>query len=160
MNAPIVVQVLRFGFLALLWIFVFATLRVIRSDLFGAGQPRVAVPGVAARPAPPRPKPKPKRRGKAATQLVVTDGGLAGTRITLGEKPIMIGRANDSTLVLTDDYASTRHARLTSRDGDWFVEDLGSTNGTYLDREKVGGPTLVPPGMPIRIGKTVIELRS
>jgi FHA domain len=157
MNAPIVVQVLRFGFLALLWIFVFATLRVIRADLFGAGPSRVAMPGVA-RPAQPRPKPK--RKGKAASPLVVPDGGLAGTRITLGEQPIMIGRANDSTLVLTDDYASTRHARLVSRDGDWYVEDLGSTNGTYLDRTKVTGPTHVPPGVPIRIGKTVLELRS
>ena len=159
MNAPIVVQVLRFGFLALLWIFIFATLRVIRSDLFGAAQPRVAVPAVTARPAPPKPKPA-KRKGKTATQLVVTEGSLAGTRITLGEQSIMIGRANDSTLVLTDDYASTRHARLVSRDGDWYVEDLGSTNGTYLDRNRVTGPTLVPPGTPIRIGKTVIELRS
>jgi pSer/pThr/pTyr-binding forkhead associated (FHA) protein len=155
MNAPIVVQVLRFGFLALLWIFIFATLRVIRADLAGAGQPRVAVP---TRPAVQRPKPK--RRGKAPTQLLVTEGGLAGTRITLGEQPIMIGRANDSTLVLTDDYASTRHARLVMRDGDWYVEDLGSTNGTYLDRTKVTGPTPIPPGVPIRIGKTVLELRS
>jgi hypothetical protein len=159
MNAPIVVQLLRFGFLALLWIFIFATLRVIRSDLFGASQRRVGVPGAPARP--PAPRPKPKRKGKkAATQLVVTEGGLAGTRITLGEQPIMIGRANDSTLVLTDDYASSRHARLTSRDGDWYVEDLGSTNGTYLDPTKVAAPTLVPAGVPIRIGKTVLELRS
>ena len=105
-------------------------------------------------------RPKPKRRGKAPTQLLVTEGGLAGTRITLGEQPIMIGRANDSTLVLTDDYASTRHARLVMRDGDWYVEDLGSTNGTYLDRTKVTGPTPIPPGVPIRIGKTVLELRS
>jgi hypothetical protein len=155
MNAPIVVQVLRFGFLALLWIFIFATLRVVRADLSGAGQPRAAVP---TRPAVQRPRQK--RRGKAPTQLLVTDGGLAGTRITLGEQPIMIGRANDSTLVLTDDYASTRHARLVIRDGDWYVEDLGSTNGTYLDRTKVTGPTLIPPGVPIRIGKTVLELRS
>ena len=157
MNAPIVVQVLRFGFLALLWIFIFATLRVVRADLAGAGQPRpAAVP--TSRPAGTRPKPK--RRGKALTHLLVTEGGLAGTRITLGEQPIMIGRANDSTLVLTDDYASTRHARLVNRDGDWYVEDLGSTNGTYLDRTKVTGPTLIPPGVPIRIGKTVLELRS
>ena len=155
MNTPIVVQVLRFGFLALLWIFIFATLRVVRADLFGAGQSRVATP---IRPSTPRPKPK--RKGKAPTLLVVTEGGLAGTRITLGEQPIMIGRANDSTLVLTDDYASTRHARLISREGDWYVEDLGSTNGTYLDRSKVSGPTLVAPGVPIRIGKTVLELRS
>jgi hypothetical protein len=156
MNAPIVVQVLRFGFLALLWIFIFATLRVVRADLAGAGQPRAAVP--TTRPAAQRPKAK--RRGKALTHLLVTDGGLAGTRIALAEQPIMIGRANDSTLVLTDDYASTRHARLVSRDGDWYVEDLGSTNGTYLDRTKVTGPTLIPPGVPIRIGKTVLELRS
>lgn len=99
-------------------------------------------------------------KGKALTHLLVTEGGLAGTRITLAEQPIMIGRANDSTLVLTDDYASTRHARLVSRDGDWYVEDLGSTNGTYLDRTKVTAPTLIPPGVPIRIGKTVLELRS
>jgi len=159
MNAPIVVQVLRFGFLALLWIFIFATLRVVRADLAGAGQSRAAGrPAPTSRPAAQRPKPK--RRGKALTHLLVTDGGLAGTRITLGEQPIMIGRANDSTLVLTDDYASTRHARLVSRDGDWYVEDLGSTNGTYLDRTKVTGPTLIPAGVPIRIGKTVLELRS
>jgi hypothetical protein len=157
MNAPIVVQLLRFGFLALLWLFVFATLRVIRTDLFGANQARVGMPAVTR---PPAPRPKPKRRGKAASQLVVTEGGLTGTRITLGEQPIMIGRANDSTLVLTDDYASSRHARLTSREGEWYVEDLGSTNGTYLDRTKVAAPTLVPEGVPIRIGKTVLELRS
>ena len=160
MNAPIVVQLLRFGFLALLWIFIFATLRVIRSDLFGANRARVGVGVPGAAPRPPAPRPKPKRKGKAATQLVVTEGGLAGTRITLAEQPIMIGRANDSTLVLTDDYASSRHARLTSRDGDWYVEDMGSTNGTYLDRTKVAQPTLVPAGVPIRIGKTVLELRS
>jgi FHA domain len=157
MNAPIVVQILRFGFLALLWIFIFATLRVVRADLAGAGAARSTMP---TRPAA-SPRPRPKRRGKALTHLLVTEGGLAGTRITLSEQqPIMIGRANDSTLVLTDDYASTRHARLVSRDGDWYVEDLGSTNGTYLDRTKVSAPTLIPPGVPIRIGKTVLELRS
>jgi hypothetical protein len=158
MTAPIVVQALRAGFLILLWLFVFAALRVVRSDLFGAGQPRVAAVPPRSRPA--RPPQRPKRRGRTPRVLVVTSGSLAGTRISLGEQPVMIGRANDSTLVLTDDYASTRHARLTQRDGEWFVEDLGSTNGTYLDRSKVTGPTPVPPGVPIRIGKTVLELRS
>jgi pSer/pThr/pTyr-binding forkhead associated (FHA) protein len=156
-NAPIVVQILRFGFLALLWIFIFATLRVVRADLAGAGAARSTLP--TTRPAASS-RPRSKRRGKALNQLVVTEGGLAGTRIALGDQPIMIGRANDSTLVLTDDYASTRHARLVSRDGDWYVEDLGSTNGTYLDRTKVTSPSLIPPGVPIRIGKTVLELRS
>ena len=77
----------------------------------------------------------------------------------LGDQPVTIGRADDSTLVLTDDYASARHARLVPQDGQWVVEDLGSTNGTYLDRDKVTRPTIVPPGAVIRIGKTVIELR-
>jgi pSer/pThr/pTyr-binding forkhead associated (FHA) protein len=92
--------------------------------------------------------------------LIVTHGALTGTRVSLEGRPILIGRADDSTLVLDDDYASTRHARLSFSGGDWFVEDLGSTNGTYLDRAKVTGPTRVPLGVPIRIGKTVIELRS
>ena len=89
----------------------------------------------------------PKGKG-IPRKLVVTAGGLAGTRIGLGDQPITIGRADDSTLVLTDDYASTRHARLMPQDGQWFVEDLGSTNGTYLDRDKVTGPTPVPLGVP------------
>ena len=90
---------------------------------------------------------------------MVTEGALAGTRLTLGEAQITIGRAEDSTLVITDDYASARHARLVPRGGQWFVEDLGSTNGTYLDRAKVTAPTPVPLGVPIRIGRTSIELR-
>ena len=90
---------------------------------------------------------------------MVTAGALAGTRITLGEAIIPIGRAEDSTLVITDDYASARHARLVPRAGQWFVEDLGSTNGTYRDRAKVTGPTPVPLGAPIRIGRTSLELR-
>ncbi|HEY9389262.1 MAG TPA: FHA domain-containing protein [Mycobacteriales bacterium] len=160
MTAPLVVQVLRVGFLVLLWLFVFAVLRVVRSDLFGSGQPRVAgVPPRTGRPQPVRAT-RPRRRGRIPRVLVVTSGSLAGTRISLGEQPVMIGRANDSTLVLTDDYASSHHARLTQREGNWYVEDLGSTNGTYLDRDKVTGPTPIPPGTPIRIGKTVIELQS
>ena len=90
---------------------------------------------------------------------MVTAGGLTGTTINLGDETITIGRADDSTLVLTDDYASARHARLVPQDGQWLIEDLGSTNGTYLDRAKVTGPTIVPPGVAIRIGKTAIELR-
>jgi hypothetical protein len=143
----------------LLWVFVFAVVGVIRRDLFGTRQSRlVAAPrGVnltaSARPAK-------VKRGKSARTMVVTEGALAGTRITLGDAPITIGRADDSTLVLNDDYASTRHARLVPRTGQWLVEDLGSTNGTYLDRAKVTGPTPVPLGVPIRIGRTVLELRS
>lgn len=156
-----VLTVARFGFLALLWIFVFTVVGVIRRDLFAGGKPSrlVAAPrGVGAATGAGRPAAKVKR-GKAAHQLVVTAGQLAGTRITLGEAPITIGRAEDSTLVITDDYASARHARLVPRAGQWFIEDMGSTNGTYLDRAKVSGPTPVPLGVPIRIGRTSLELR-
>ncbi len=159
MNAPIVIQAMRFGFLVLLWLFVFAALRVVRSDVFGHNRPRAA-PSTARAPKSTTQKAKPKKHGRAARQLLVTAGSLSGTKIRLDDQPVTIGRATDSTLVLTDDYTSSRHARLTARDNDWYVEDLGSTNGTYLDRTKVAGPTLVRPGVPIRIGKTVLELRS
>jgi hypothetical protein len=158
--APFVITVARFAFIVLLWIFVFTVVGVIRRDLFsGARSNRlVAAPrGIGAVTAGG--KPAKVKRGRAAHQLVVTAGQLAGTRITLGEGQITIGRAEDSTLVITDDYASARHARLMPRAGQWFVEDLGSTNGTYLDRAKVTGPTPVPLGVPIRIGRTSLELR-
>ena len=148
----LILQLTRAGFLALLWLFVLAALRVVRSDLYAAS-------GLAALPAGRR-APGRAGRGRTARQLVVTSGALAGTRVTLDSRPIMLGRADDSTLVLDDDYASTRHAKLSLQGDDWYVEDLGSTNGTYLDRAKVSGPTRVPLGVPIRIGKTVIELRS
>jgi pSer/pThr/pTyr-binding forkhead associated (FHA) protein len=92
--------------------------------------------------------------------LVVTQGALSGTTVRLAESPVTLGRAQDSTIVLGDDYVSSRHARLYPSDGQWLVEDMGSTNGTYLDRQKVGGPTPVKIGVPIRIGKTVVELRK
>jgi pSer/pThr/pTyr-binding forkhead associated (FHA) protein len=157
---------IRLAFLAVLWLFVIAAVGVVRTDLFGNAvvsrkarkqrQPR------ARPPAPPQPQ-RPARGGRstrsAPQQLLVTAGALAGTSLGLADQQITIGRANDATLVLNDDYASTRHARLFPQDGQWIVEDLGSTNGTYLDRQKVTQPTPVPVGVPIRIGKTVLELR-
>src|SRR5687768_6750476 len=109
-------QLTRAGFLALLWLFVLAALRVVRSDLYAVSGLRVPLPGSGRSGG--------KSRGKTARQLVVTHGALAGTRITLDGRPILIGRADDSTLVLDDDYASTRHARISLRGSDWYVEDL------------------------------------
>ncbi len=153
MTAEIVLQIFRFGFLLLLWLFIFAAFRVVRADLFGGRTGRVAA-------VPPRAAAPGRRKQKGPKTLVVTAGPLAGTRITLGDQPILIGRADDSTLVLTDDFASSRHARLTNRGGQWYVEDLGSTNGTFLDQQRVQGPLLVANGQPIRIGQTALELRS
>lgn len=153
MTAEIVLQAFRFGFLLLLWLFIFAAFRVVRADLLGGRTGRVSS-------VPPRAQAGKKKGRGGPKNLFVTAGPLSGTKITLGEQAILIGRADDSTLVLTDDFASSRHARLTNRGGAWYVEDLGSTNGTYLDQQRVQGPLLVAPGQPIRIGQTVLELRS
>lgn len=148
----LVLQLTRLGFLLLLWLFVYAVIRTVRADIVTASGSRMP------RFRGEKSRAKPSARG-SARYLVVTAGALANTRISLGEQPVLIGRADDSTLVLTDDYASERHARLARRGDDWYVEDLGSTNGTYLDRSKVTTAVKVPLSTPIRIGKTVIELR-
>jgi len=161
LTSPLAIQLMRFAFLALLWLFLYGMVRVIRAELRTAGAPRVQVPA--------KPKARPKRGRAAAaegrsgrgalSQLIVTEGSLAGTRVALTGKPILIGRANDSTLVLTDDYASTRHARISENNGVWYLEDLGSTNGTYVGQSKVSEPTPLEAGAMIRIGRTAMELR-
>jgi pSer/pThr/pTyr-binding forkhead associated (FHA) protein len=152
--------IIRVAFLAVLWLFVIAAIGVVRTDLLGG--PAASRRGKARQPQPPRQaRPaKPARAGRGSPRiLVVTAGALKGTTLDLVQQQITLGRANDATLVLNDDYASSRHARIFPQDGQWIVEDLGSTNGTYLDRQKVTRPMPVPAGVPIRIGKTVLELR-
>ncbi len=169
--SELTLTVMRLGFLAVLWLFVIVAVQVIRSDLFGTrvtqrgSRRESARPQQAARQASP-----PQQRGQqsggrqrrnAPSKLVVTEGTLSGTTVALQAQTITLGRAHDSTIVLDDDYASSRHARIyPDRDGQWIVEDLGSTNGTYLDRTRLTTPTPIPLGAPIRIGKTVIELRK
>ena len=159
MNA-LTLTLIRLAFLAVLWLFVIAAVGVVRTDMFGqalSGRQQRRQQKAQQAQRPPRPAPA---AGRGAPQrLLVTGGSLAGTSIGLADQQITIGRANDATLVLSDDYASSRHARLFPQNGQWIVEDLGSTNGTYLDRQKVTQPTPVPSGVPIRIGKTVLELR-
>ena len=153
--------IIRVAFLAVLWLFVIAAIGVVRTDLLGGpstsarrGKMRQAQAPRQGRPA------KPPRAGRGTPRtLLVTAGALKGTSLDLAQQQITLGRANDATLVLNDDYASSRHARIFPQDGQWIVEDLGSTNGTYLDRQKVTRPMPVPMGVPIRIGKTVLELR-
>jgi hypothetical protein len=147
---------IRLAFLAILWLFVIAAVGVVRTDMFGMAGVGRKVRNRQRQPKPARPARS--SRGEAH-RLLVTAGALAGTSLGLTDQQITVGRANDATLVLNDDYASSRHARLFPQDGQWIVEDLGSTNGTYLDRQKVTQPTPVPVGVPIRIGKTVLELR-
>ncbi|MFE3069061.1 FHA domain-containing protein [Streptomyces sp. NPDC059247] len=173
--SELTLTVMRLGFLAVLWLFVIVAVQVIRSDLFGTRVTQRGSRRQEARPqqqqarqtaAPPQQRGQQstgggrQRRG-APTKLVVSEGTLTGTTVALQGQTITLGRAHDSTIVLDDDYASSRHARIyPDRDGQWIVEDLGSTNGTYLDRSRLTTATPIPLGAPIRIGKTVIELRK
>ncbi len=165
--SELTLTVMRLGFLAVLWLFVIVAVQVIRSDLFGTRVTQRTARRGDTQQRPPQqrqqqaPQAQPRQRRGAPTKLVISEGSLTGTTVALQGQTITLGRAHDSTIVLDDDYASSRHARIyPDRDGQWIVEDLGSTNGTYLDRTRLTAPTPVPLGAPIRIGKTVIELRK
>ncbi|RFA23461.1 FHA domain-containing protein FhaB/FipA [Subtercola boreus] len=212
--------VLRFGFLALLWVFVFVIVYAMRSDLFGqrvrkmrdpsgtaaagaagsssappaaavgAAAPAQAAPAVqgvvvgAAASAtrlpepshPPTPAPQskvpvftplegssagvhPRATTSNAHKLVITSGTKSGTEIELGVEPLTIGRSTDSSVVIRDDYTSTHHARLLNWNNEWVIQDLDSTNGTYLDGKRITQPAPVPLNTPVRIGSTSFELR-
>ena len=150
---------IRFAYLAILWIFVLSAISVIRTDMFGARMPT----GGAAPPRPERrqkaPKAPAKRRG-SPTHVAVVEGANAGDRADLAHAPILIGRGPDAAIRLDDDYVSTRHARIASADDQWFVEDLGSTNGTYVGSARITQPTTLSLGTQVRIGKTILELRK
>jgi pSer/pThr/pTyr-binding forkhead associated (FHA) protein len=162
--SELVVTLVRLGFLVLLWLLVLSAIGVLRRDISGTrvlargsltgARGRKADDG-GSRPAPGRGR---GRQGQPS-RLVVTGGPLTGTTLRLGESSILLGRSPSSTLVLDDDYSSTRHARIFPGDDGWYVEDLGSTNGTWLGQSPVHGATSVPVGTPIRVGQTVLELR-
>ena len=187
--------VLRFGFLLLLWLFVFGIVYALRSDLFGQRvrklQPDASQ--AATQPAPPlspspaaflatptsgataptmQPPPasslptgantatgKPKATVLSAGRLAITSGPKQGTELALGREPLTIGRSSESGLVIRDDYTSTHHARLLLWNDEWMIQDLDSTNGTFLDGKRVTVPTQVPLNTPIKIGTTTFELR-
>ncbi|MBB4935559.1 pSer/pThr/pTyr-binding forkhead associated (FHA) protein [Lipingzhangella halophila] len=153
---------IKIVFLSVLWLFVIMAVGVIRTDLLGPPtkknkRAKRSEPRGSSAPAAPR---APRGRRNEPRSLVVTKGPLAGTSLNLTSQPIVIGRAKDSTLVINDDYASGRHARIFSDQGKWIVEDLGSTNGTYLGQQRLTSPQTITVGQPVRIGKTVLELRK
>ena len=124
---------------------------------------RLGSPGRSAEPAPasPAPAPAPSRKSrKAPRKVAVVEGEqLRGKSFDL-DSELTIGRTDRCRIVLDDPYVSSVHARIYSEGDTCLVEDLGSTNGTYLDRQKVTAPTPVPVGVPIRVGKTTLELRK
>ncbi|TNM69022.1 FHA domain-containing protein [Streptomyces sp. NP160] len=178
--SQLTVTVLQLGLLVVLWLFVLGVVAVLRRDLYGVRAPREAAPAPAAAapapsapapapaPVPPAaPRPAPAPAAPRARLLVVVEGPRSGTRLELDGAPVVLGRADDCTLVLGDDYASGHHARLTpssSAPGGWVLEDLGSTNGTSLGAGPAAAPVRgavpVGAGSVVRIGRTTLELRA
>ncbi|WP_028658483.1 FHA domain-containing protein FhaB/FipA [Nocardioides insulae] len=148
----------RIGFLAILWIFVLSAISVVRTDMFGARLPAAERAGKSGKKAK-QPKAAKPRKG-APTQVMVVEGANTGERADLAQAPIIIGRGTDAAIRLDDDYVSTRHARIAASGEDWFVEDLGSTNGTYVGTVRITQPTTITTGVQVRIGKTILELRK
>jgi pSer/pThr/pTyr-binding forkhead associated (FHA) protein len=152
--SPFVLSVLKYALLVLLYFFVFRALRSVTTDVSGrrrgaTSQARSPVAGPA----------KATRGGKAPTQVVVHDAARDKARTVRLGSPTEIGRGNGCAIRLEDTYVSQMHARLADRDGAWYVEDLGSTNGTYLNDRRVQAPVEVHAGDVVRVGKTVLELR-
>jgi len=145
----------RIGFLVLLWVLVLIVVLLLRRNLNApASGTRAVTPVIASQAKPQRPQ------RKAGRTLVVVEGPLKGTTIPLGTAPVTIGRAPTSTVVIDDDYASANHARIVLGDGEWLVEDLGSTNGTFVGDKRVTTPVSLGVGVPLRVGQTVLQLRS
>ena len=169
MLSELTLTVMRLGLLVLMWFFVFAVVGVLRGDLYGTRVKRrsASTGKAAARGVPPaphgaaRPEKKKGNRGrKGPTRLTVTAGPLSGTTLPLRPAGTLIGRSPECALVLDDDYASGRHARIfQDDDGTWKVEDLRSTNGTYLGATRLTEPREVAVGSVLRIGQTVVELQ-
>ncbi len=153
---PIFLLAVKVAFLIVLYLFVARAVRAVVLDVFGPRTPRRRPAKGAARTAPPRQPPsRPSRR--MPKELVVTDA--SGTRTIPLKDSITMGRAATCDLALADTYVSNVHARIFMKDGAWWLEDLGSTNGTYVNRAKVAVPTPVGPGDQIRLGKATLELR-
>jgi len=171
----------RTGFLVVMWIFVFTIISVIRADLFGqrvvskvaeANAPRV-VSAPIARVAPTIggsasqtatgavPQTTQVLEDKTEpTHLVVTEGPRAGFSLKLAGTEVLIGRAKNSDLVVDDEFASTQHAKLIKLEDEWLLQDLNSTNGTFINGTKLGTAEILRVNTPVKIGKTVFELRA
>jgi pSer/pThr/pTyr-binding forkhead associated (FHA) protein len=154
--SPFVLSVLKYSLLVLLYFFVFRAVRSVAVEIAGRRRERGTTQMRSPSTAPPA---KPSKGGKAPTQVVVheADGGKARTVRLKGS--VEIGRRDGCAVRLSDTYVSQVHARLYGENGAWYVEDLGSTNGTFLNDARVSSPVEVHAGDVVKVGKTVLELR-
>ena len=151
--SPFILSVLKYALLALLYFFVFRAIRSVVGEVAGR-RPR---PRSEPRPAPAA---RASSRGKRPPSSVVVHGpdGAKPSTVRLAD-PTDVGRSSSCAITVDDTYVSQRHARFFARDGGWYVEDMGSTNGTYLNDQRVTQPAEVHAGDVVRLGKTVLELR-
>ncbi|MBC7632946.1 FHA domain-containing protein [Aeromicrobium sp.] len=156
--SELTLTLIKLGFLAVLWLFVLSAVSVIRSDIFGTKAP--AAPRQVKQSKQKAPSKSRRAPRGVATKLQVVSGPNAGQSVPLGDKPILLGRGTDAAIRLDDDYVSTRHARFATNGEQWFVEDLGSTNGTYLGSQRITSPVPIGLGIAVRLGKTIVELQK
>jgi pSer/pThr/pTyr-binding forkhead associated (FHA) protein len=150
--SPFALSALKYSLLFLLYLFVFRAIRSVAVDISGrrrGATTQTRTPAAA----------KPSRGGKPPTQVVVHDGGGGKPRTVRLSGRLDIGRDDGCAIRLQDHYVSQVHARLFEQDGAWHVEDLGSTNGTFLNEGTLTGTAVVHAGDTFRVGKTVLELR-
>src|SRR5690606_14995937 len=170
--SELVLLLLRIGFLVLLWFFVFGVVYSLRADLFGVKVRKLPAEAAAGAPAAAAPAPKPQAAPRAASaggaatrssvsKLVITSGPKAGLELPLGTDAMTIGRSSESGLVIRDDYTSSHHARLLLRGDSWAIQDLDSTNGTFLSGKRLGSaPASISIGDTVKVGATTFELRA
>lgn len=144
--------ILKFCFLTLLWLFFLRVLWAVWTEVNAPAPAAAASTATSSRAAARAPAPDTGRL------KVVEPPERRGTVYDLGEE-LTVGRASGCQIALTDDtYASQLHARIFRRDGRVWLEDLGSTNGTYLNAKPVSAPVALRRGDRLQIGRTVLEV--
>lgn len=150
----LVLELLKYAFLAILYIFVARAVKAVYLEL-RTPNPRRASSRAAAPARPPA-----RRTKKAPRKLAIVEGdSMKGKSFDVGDE-LVVGRAEKCNIVLDDTYVSQMHARIFSKGESVMVEDLGSTNGTYLNRRRITSPSELQRGDHLKIGKTVMELRK
>jgi pSer/pThr/pTyr-binding forkhead associated (FHA) protein len=158
--SEIAITIIKVVYLALLWLFILSAVSVIRSDLFGKTVRVPEQPQPQELESPPPPPRRAKRQRGEPRVLMISQGNQTGLAADLAGGMIMIGRGADCQLILEDDYVSTRHARVVSTPNGIYVEDLGSTNGTYVNGQRITAPTTITLADSVRIGKTILRLET
>jgi hypothetical protein len=150
---PFALSALKYGLFALLFLFIWRSMRWVVRGLSVAESPGAAERGgrrrrEAAPTLPPGP-----------SSLLVQSQGDARPRTVKLAASMTVGRAPECELRLDDTYTSQQHARLFAKNNSWFVEDLGSTNGTFVNDQRLAAPAMLQPGDKVRVGQTMLELR-